>query len=278
MTKAASIECMLDAWPSVLTVMKAARLTSSPTNIVEFETIDSTNTEAHRRAVAGERGPLWIRSDRQEQGRGRSGRPWSSPPGNLSATYLFTPSCARSVLHQLSFVAGLAAFDAVAPHLGSGAPLQLKWPNDVLIGDAKVGGILVESANYDGDIVVIIGMGINIAVTPDIEDRAVTQIDVYGAAPKPSELIQVLAQQMQSWLAQWRNGDGFPDVRKAWLRRAHAIGQRLTVNTNDRQLAGTFAGLADNGALLLATGDGAPTRIEHGDVSLASTPPMPEKH
>ena len=256
---------------------KAAHLPSAPATIVEFETIDSTNTEAHRRAVAGERGPLWIRSDRQEQGRGRSGRAWSSPPGNLSATYLFTPACERMVLHQLSFVAGLAAYDAIAPHLGDSAPLQLKWPNDVLIGPAKVGGILVESANYDGEIVVIIGMGINIAVTPDIEGRAVTQIDLYGAAPTPSNLIEILSQRMQSWLAIWQKGQGFSEIRTAWLERAHATGQRLTVNTNERQLEGTFAGLADNGALLLATADGPPTRIEHGDVSLASTLPDPEK-
>lgn len=257
--------------------MKACRLTSSTNKIVEFETIDSTNSEAHRRAVAGERGPLWIRADRQEQGRGRSGRAWSSPIGNLSATYLFTPSCDRSVLHQLSFVAGLAAYEAVAPQLGSGAPLQLKWPNDLLIGDAKIGGILVESANYDGDIVVIIGMGINITVTPDIEGRAVTQIDMYGTASQPSELLQSLAQHMQTWLDKWQSGQGFSTIRTAWLERAHAEGQRLRVNTNERQLSGTFAGLADNGALLLETGDGAPIRIEHGDVSLASTPPMPEK-
>lgn len=260
-----------------MTATKAAHLSSVPARIVEFETIDSTNTEAHRRAVAGERGPLWIRSDRQEQGRGRSGRAWSSPPGNLSATHLFTPTCERTVLHQLSFVAGLAAYDAIAPHLGSGAPLQLKWPNDVLIGPAKVGGILVESANYDGAIVVIIGMGINIAVTPDIEGRAVTQIDLYGAAPTPNELIQVLARNMRSWLEIWNDGHGFAAIRTAWLERAHAPGQRLTVNTNQRHLEGTFAGLAENGALLLATGEKAPIKIEHGDVSLASTLPLSEK-
>lgn len=245
--------------------------------IIEFETIDSTNTEAHRRASTGERGPLWIRSDRQEQGRGRSGRSWSSPPGNLSATHLFTPTCERGVLHQLSFVAGLAAYDAIAPNLDSGTPLQLKWPNDVLIGPAKVGGILVESANYGGDVVVIIGMGVNIAVTPEIEGRAVTQIDRYGATAGASDLMDVLALCMRSWIDIWDAGNGFAAIRAAWLERAHAAGQQLTVNTHDRQLAGTFAGLADNGALLLATGDGAPSRIEHGDVTLASTMSLPKE-
>ncbi|MGI9480492.1 MAG: biotin--[acetyl-CoA-carboxylase] ligase [Hyphomicrobiaceae bacterium] len=249
----------------------------SATRIVEFETIDSTNTEAHRRAADGERGPIWLRSDAQEAGRGRSGRPWSSPPGNLSATYMFTPECPRSVFHHLSFVAAVAAHDAIAPNLTSGKALQLKWPNDLLINSAKVGGILVESSKYDSDIVVMIGIGINIAVLPDVDGRNVTKLDAHGPAPSPSQLVQHLADMMTAWLTTWDNGREFETVRQAWLARAHPLGQALTVNTNERQLAGTFAGLAENGALLLATHAGETCRVEHGDVALAATIPVPER-
>jgi len=241
-----------------------------PELIVEFETIDSTNTEAHRRAASGERGPLWIRADRQEAGRGRSGRAWSSPAGNLSSTYLFMPESPRAVFHQLSFVAGVAAFDAVASYLEDQAPLQLKWPNDVLIGEAKIGGILVESSKYGEDTVVMIGIGINIAVTPPIAGRAVTRLDQHGMAPRPQDLLITLADRLRHWLAIWQDGRGFPEVREAWSRRAHAIGRRLTVNTNKQPLEGTFEGMAENGALRLKLSSGETVCVEHGDVSLAN--------
>lgn len=241
--------------------------------IVEFETIDSTNSEAHRRAAAGERGPLWIRSDAQQTGRGRSGRPWSSPPGNLSATFLFSPTCPRPSFHQLSFVAGLAGYDAIAPHLTDTSALQLKWPNDLLIANAKVGGILIESSSYGRDTVVIIGVGLNIVVTPDIKDRAVTQIDRHGQAPPAAAVLLELNAALLHWLQTWNNGANFDLIRQSWLQRAHKIGQPLAVNTNEQALEGTFQGLADNGALLLALPSGEIRRIEHGDVSLASPAP-----
>lgn len=256
---------------------KVPPLHAAPPRIVEYETIDSTNDEAHRRAAAGERGPLWIRSDAQQSGRGRSGRPWSSPPGNLSTTHLFTPDCSRSVFHHLSFVAGVAAYDAIATCMGRRVPLQLKWPNDLLIGPAKVGGILVESSKYEDDVVVMIGIGINIAVAPPVEGRAVTLLGDHGTPPTPTKLVASLAEAMSDWISQWDGGRNFATVRAAWSQRAHAIGQPLMVNTNAGQIVGTFDGLAENGALLLTSEDGETRRIEHGDVSLVATSPASEE-
>jgi BirA family biotin operon repressor/biotin-[acetyl-CoA-carboxylase] ligase len=252
-------------------------LSEDLSQIVEFETIDSTSTEAHRRAAAGARGPLWIRSDRQEQGRGRSGRPWSSPPGNLSATYMFTPDCERAVFHQLSFVAGIAGYDAVAAGLENTEALQLKWPNDLMIKNAKVGGILVESSKYADDIVVMIGIGINITVTPEVDGRMVTRLADHGPAPTPQLLLQRLRGAMSGWLSVWDGGVGFASIRAAWLARAHPTGQPLTVNAASHQHVGTFAGMADNGALLLALPTNETIRIEHGDVALASAITLPEE-
>ena len=103
------------------------------------------------------------------------------------------------------------------------------------------------------------------------------KLDAHGPAPSPSQLVQRLADMMTKWLTAWDNGRGFEAVRQAWLARAHPLGQALTVNTNERQLAGTFAGLAENGALLLATHAGETCRVEHGDVALAATIPVPER-
>jgi BirA family biotin operon repressor/biotin-[acetyl-CoA-carboxylase] ligase len=187
---------------------------------------------------------------------------------------MFTPGCDVAVFHQLSFVAGIAGVDALRPWLNQTSAattnLQLKWPNDLLIDDAKVGGILVESSKYGDDFVVMIGMGINIAVTPEIAGRAVTQLDRHGRPPTPQQLLLGLADSMSQWLATWANGAGFQDIRNAWLERAHRIGQPLSVNTNRARLQGTFQGLATHGALLLGLENGETARIEHGDVSLAS--------
>lgn len=219
---------------------------------------------------------MWIRADEQRAGRGRSGRPWSSPPGNLSATYLFTPACPRGVFHQLSFVAGVAGFDAITASVEGELPLQLKWPNDLLIGRAKLGGILVESCKYEGDVVVMIGMGVNITVAPDVDGREIAQLDAHGLAPTPQDLIKRLADAMAHWLTIWEGGENFSAIREAWQQRAHAVGQPLTVNTNQGQRAGTFAGLAENGALLLKSSSGETVHLEHGDVSLATTLPAVE--
>ncbi|MCB1512977.1 MAG: biotin--[acetyl-CoA-carboxylase] ligase, partial [Hyphomicrobiaceae bacterium] len=104
-----------------------------------------------RRIATGGRGPLWLRAERQAAGRGRSGRSWSSPAGNLSATLLFEPGCAIEQAHQLSLVTGVAIFDAVVAtfaEAGIAAPsgLRVKWPNDLMIGDAKLSGVLIESS------------------------------------------------------------------------------------------------------------------------------------
>ncbi len=111
---------------------------------VHLEEVDGTNAEAMRRVLAGERGPLWISADRQLSGRGRSGRIWTSAPGNLFASVVATLDCQPAAAGQLSLVAGVAVIDAIR-RAGDVPGLRLKWPNDILVGMAKAGGILVES-------------------------------------------------------------------------------------------------------------------------------------
>ena len=117
--------------------------------LVHLEEVDSTNAEAMRRVLAGERGPMWITADRQTAGRGRSGRAWSSTPGNLLASFIVQLDCAPAMAAQLSLVAGIATIDAIR-RAGTLRGLRLKWPNDILVGTAKAGGILVESTSRPG--------------------------------------------------------------------------------------------------------------------------------
>jgi BirA family biotin operon repressor/biotin-[acetyl-CoA-carboxylase] ligase len=137
-----------------------------------------------------------------------------------------------------------------------------------MIGDAKLGGILVESSRYSGDDLIIIGIGLNLAVAPDVPERKVTSLAAHGTCLAPGALLPELASTLRHWLAVWKGGLNFAQIREAWLDRAHPLGQALTVNALDQIYTGTFAGLGPDGSLSLRTSDGENVSLDHGDVSL----------
>lgn len=231
---------------------------------------DSTNAEAMRRAVAGERGPLWIAADRQTAGRGRSGRSWSSEPGNLQASLLVTLKAPAPKAYQLSLVAGVAVFDAIGAADMKGAPsgMRLKWPNDILIGGEKAGGILIESSAFPAGLAAIIGVVINIRSSPELPDRPTTSLAAHGVSPSPEVLLAAIATATQIWLETWDEGADFAAVREAWLNRAHPIGERMSIHTGSERVSGAFLGLDPEGALTLETESGV-RRFTFGDVSLS---------
>lgn len=240
--------------------------------IVEFEAIDSTNLEAMRRAAAGERGPLWLRADQQVAGKGRSGRGWSSPTGNLSATLLFGPHCPLECLAQLSLVFGVTFYETVVAACASaGRPLpeglHLKWPNDVLIGDAKLAGILIETSVMSGATIVAVGCGANLAVAPAVPDRSVTCLADHGVTVTPRSFLDLLAATARQWLEVWADGADFDDICAAWLDRASPLGTAISVNTGHGAQAGHFAGLDRDGALLMSDEAGNLRRFHFGDVT-----------
>lgn len=238
--------------------------------IVWLDEVQSTNTEAMRRALDGEAGPLWIAARCQSAGRGRSGRAWDSGPGNLHASFLITITPPSPKAYQLSLVAGVAAHAAVHAAMQPAPPaLRLKWPNDLLIGHEKTGGILVESSTArTGALAAVIGVGMNIASHPQDIDRPATHLGAFGSAPPPDILIEHLATAMDHWIAVWNDGKGFPAIREAWLDAAHPIGERLSIKAGSAVLAGTFAGLDQDGALLLDASDGQRRTFTYGDVSV----------
>lgn len=250
--------------------------------IVELETVDSTNSEALRRAGAGERGPLWITARRQMAGRGRSGRSWSTAGGSLAATLLTAPRCAPGDLHQLALLAGVATHDTVCEVLPAGTHerVRLKWPNDVLIDGAKTCGILVESTTLGAELVAVIGIGINIAETPSIPGRAVTHLAEHGASVlAPEALLERLAGSHSRWLGIWDGGRGFGAIRTAFLERSLPLGSRLTVNVNagSAPFPGRFDGLDSAGGLRVVGADGAVRTFSYGDVTLGPATTGPEK-
>ena len=232
---------------------------------IVYETLGSTNAEALVLARAGERGPLWISAQSQSAGRGRRGNAWVSPPGNLYATLLLTEPSAPERAPQLSFVAALALHDAVAacaPQLGPA--LKVKWPNDLLVGPAKLAGILIEGES-DPVFAVAIGIGVNCAAHPSDVAYSATDLAASGALIMPGTLLSELATAMQRRLAQWDRGQGFAAVRADWLKRAAGLGEILRVRLPARELAGRFQGLDDAGRLLLEQDNGV-TKITAGEV------------
>lgn len=246
----------------------------NPDSWLHLAEIDSTNGEAMRRALAGEAGPLWVIADRQTSGRGRSSRSWVSSPGNLYASLLITTGAAIAKVGQLSLVAGIATIDAIckAGPLQAGHSLRLKWPNDILIGTAKAGGILVESSarGCKEGIAAVIGIGLNLASVPTELRRAATYLAAHGVTLSPREALGLLAREMDAWLKTWDEGAGFAAVREGWLERAGPVGEPLSVLANEGHIEGRFAGLDADGALIIADKDGCERRFTYGDVSLAN--------
>lgn len=234
-----------------------------------LESIGSTNAEALRLIRAGDLGPAWIVAERQTSGRGRSGRKWASEPGNIYASLRMPVSAPPAALPQLSFLAGIAVFEAVVAAMGAKPPgLRLKWPNDVLIGRAKLAGILVEATTVATESVAVLGIGINLAWAPDDLGREVTCLARHGGAPSPRLMHACLASALTRWLATWADGAGFAAVRSAWSGASGTLGEPISVNTGNGLLTGCYRGLAESGALQLEVGGGRIETIDFGDVTI----------
>ncbi len=243
--------------------------------LLALDETGSTNAEGMRLAATGETGPLWIWAGTQTLGRGRSGRTWVSVPGNLYASLLIRVECPPEAVHQLSFLAGIAVHEAIevaATRVGVALPrLRLKWPNDVLIGDAKLAGILPESTTQPGQprtVVAVVGTGLNLAGHPENVGRPVTHLAKHGLRITPAEMLSVLATAMDGWLKRWNDGAGFAHIREAWLQRAGSPGEPITINTGRETVEGSFLGIDAQGALVLRDLGGAERRFTYGDVTL----------
>lgn len=213
-------------------------------------------------AATGLEEGVWLRAERQSGGRGRQGRAWISPPGNLYASTLVRLRPSDPSAATLALVAAIALEETVAAYVPGKA--QLKWPNDLLIDGAKVSGILLERA---GDAVVI-GIGVNLAHHPVDTDRVATSLAAHGVAIAPEDFIDTLAEAFARWVESWR-GQGIELIRRRWVEKAHPPGTPLMVRLSEGPaLEGLFGGLDTDGALILRLADGTRRAIHAADVFL----------
>jgi BirA family transcriptional regulator, biotin operon repressor / biotin---[acetyl-CoA-carboxylase] ligase len=217
----------------------------------------STNDDLAALAAEGAPEGTWLRADRQTGGKGRQGRAWSSPSGNLYASTLVRLTPGDPPPPTLALVAAVALHDVVAIY----APAtQVKWPNDLLFDGAKLAGILLERQRE----AVIIGFGVNLVHHPDDLDRPATSLAALaGVVPEPPPFLEILAESFARWLARWR-GEGMAPVIRAWMKAAHPVGSALSTSEGE----GLFEGLDESGALRLRLADGTLRVIHAGDVFL----------
>jgi len=213
----------------------------------------STNDDVAALARAGAPEGLWLRAERQSGGKGRQGRVWQSPPGNLYASTLVRVDPKHPPPPTLALVAAVALHEAVSRYTSRA---KIKWPNDIIINRAKLAGILLER---QADAVVI-GFGVNLAHHPEDLDRPAASL---GARVAPDALLRRLAACFEAWLERWKS-EGLAPVRAAWLAAAHPPGTPLASGGTE----GAFDGLDETGALRLRLADGAIRIVHAGDVFL----------
>lgn len=238
-------------------------------SLIPLDSVGSTNDEARRLAEEGAAHGTIVWAGEQTKGRGRQGRSWTSPRGNLYTSVILRPDCKLTEAAQVSFVACVALGEAIAAKVGSAVEVTYKWPNDIMFNGKKGVGLLLESkATPQGALDwVIVGMGTNIAHYPDDTRYPASSLQKEGADPAlaPEVLLEELARQLDIWLEIWRKR-GFGDIRAAWKQRVQGLGKAMEVRLPKETLTGVFGDLDSDGALLLKLEDGRTRTITAGDV------------
>lgn len=248
--------------------------------LADLETVGSTNARALEHARAGDAGKLWVVSKAQKNGRGRRGRAWESPEGNLAATLLLVLDGDLRLAATLGFVAGLAladALDAVAPKRrisigldGASAGrdrFELKWPNDVLASGAKLAGILLESTMLDGGrLAVAIGIGVNVVAYPENMPYPTTSLSALGAGCDAETLFLALSDAWSANARVWNAGQGLAAIRRRWLDRAAGLGGQVAVRVDGQVVRGRFETIDDDCRFVIRDERGGVITIAAGDV------------
>lgn len=244
--------------------------------LVALDRVGSTNDEARRLAGEGAEDGTLVWALEQSAGRGRQGRSWASPPGNLYCSLVLRPDVPLARAAELSFVAALGVGGAIGALVPPQVEMRYKWPNDVLLNDRKVAGILLESSARPDQAVdfVVLGVGVNVLSQPAAARFPATSLKAEGAGPDvdAAAVLESFSRHFLAWVDRWLD-EGFDPVRAAWEARAWRLGERLEFAAGegggDAALAGRFEGLAPDGSLLLAMDDGTSRRFAAGDVGAA---------
>jgi BirA family biotin operon repressor/biotin-[acetyl-CoA-carboxylase] ligase len=250
-----------------------------------FDTVGSTSSEAADAARAGDVGDVWFASLKQTAGRGRRGRQWETPSGNLAASLLVVPDADPAVTATLGFVAGVALNNALRTALpeaslrvgidgadGRNTRIALKWPNDVLADGAKLAGILLEAVKRpDGSMAVVIGCGVNVVAAPEGLPYPATSLAALGTGLAAEPLFAALSDAWVDAYEAWDRGRAVADILAQWRGAAAGIGAQVAVNRDGEIVRGIFETIDDSGRLIVRANDNSRITITAGDVHFGIT-------
>ncbi|MGE5503780.1 MAG: biotin--[acetyl-CoA-carboxylase] ligase [Actinomycetota bacterium] len=236
--------------------------------LVAFDRVGSTNDEARRLAAEGTADLTVVTAAEQTAGRGRRGRGWVSPRGNLHFSVLIRLDRPPAEAASVGFAAAVALCEALGP-LVPATDIRCKWPNDVLADGRKVAGMLLEA---EGDWLVL-GLGVDVAQAPPPDGLVypATCLKDLGASCDADTVLAAFCTAFAPRLQAWRD-HGFAAVRQAWLGLARGLGEPVVVRLEAETLTGTFAGLDEQGALLLDQGAAGMRSVFAGDVFFPGAP------
>jgi BirA family biotin operon repressor/biotin-[acetyl-CoA-carboxylase] ligase len=223
--------------------------------LIAREAVGSTNDEARALIAAGAAKGAVVWAESQTAGRGRHGREWVSPPGNLYCSTIIRADVEPARLGEFSFVAALATRDAVTAVVPAEIPVELKWPNDVLVQGKKAAGVLVEAEKLPDErrTALIVGIGVNIVSAPREASYPATCLSAVVRPPRPGRLLELLVAALDRRAA----------IREEWMRHAYRVGEQIAVGD---VVTGVFAGVDETGALIVAATDGGRRRLVSGSV------------
>lgn len=252
---------------------------TSPVKIQQFHSLGSTNECARQWFEQGTDAPFWIIADEQTNGRGRQGRNWVSLKGNLFISTGQSIRANGTKLTGLSLVSALALYDAVINTISQTKndptkigdlkeKLQVKWPNDLLVNGAKLGGILIENLSPPNAATsnIIAGFGLNITSNPVVDERDTTSLHGLGLNATRDQIANALILSWDHWLKRWDNGNNFDEIKTSWQKHASPLGTNISVKIGPNRLEGKFAGLDQYGALKLEQKDGTIKLITGGEL------------
>ncbi len=234
-------------------------------NIHTYTQLPSTQDYVRELAEEGLPEGTVVQAMTQTKGRGRQGRNWISPLGNLYMSFILQPNCTPAVAGQISFVAALAVSAAIDEVIAPGYKKTLKWPNDILIDGKKCAGILIESILDKKNQLraLAVGIGVNILSTPEhaIGLQQVGKGDQIPIHP----FRDLLLSHISAYYNHWKD-KGFSDIRNHWLAQAHGRDGPVRVTLSDGVFEGIFKDLDKDGALVVTLPDGTERRVNAGDV------------
>jgi len=245
------------------------RIIHRPPFIIHHHTsLGSTNDQLKQMSDAPEF--TCVVADEQTAGRGRRARAWLSIPSDgLYLSILLRPTLPAQKIQLLSLMSAIAVAETVARYAVAG--LDIKWPNDVLAGERKLSGILVEGISSTTDVPrIIVGIGVNLnhqSFPPELSDTATSLFLECGRRIEPDEFRDALLATVAKWYEAARHNDGQLIVRRWQELSSYARGKQVTVTLDDQQISGETVGLTETGALLLRTQAGGLRTILAGEVS-----------